>query len=462
MYLFYVSLGVKRIWIRARIDPLDGRGPEFQGRNTAMSINRRQLLAGGAALATLPHFIGVSFARNGEVNVFSHRVHQTVSGGSGGGDVTRFFREATGGEVNWATFNTGPLHERVFREASLNESTVDVAYLLNSRVTPDIASLFEPLEPFMERAPLEDINDIFPGLRDAMTFDGQLHAVPIRHATAGFHYNEEILAERGVSPPETIEEFLEAAKQCTFTRDDGSSVVGFGLAGVALAELMAFARAWNADFVTPDMRVVANEPPMVTAVTAIRDLFEAGAMPRDMMTMNSEDMNLLMQSGRAAMTVTSFSRNRLYNDPEKSQVAGKVKTTFLPISETLKGEFEAAPTRTEFWSMAIPKNSQNKDLAWEFIRTMSLPEATIAAALNGNGPVRASAYENEQLLESLPYAKAEQKALTVARVPLPAFDEAARAADMLKEETETAVLGIKTPQEAMDDLTRRVQELIES
>ena len=50
--------------------------------------------------------------------------------------------------------------------------------------------------------------------------------------------------------------------------------------------------------------------------------------------------------------------------------------------------------------------------------------------------------------------------LQVARVPLPAFDEAARAADLFREEAEAAVLGMKTPEEAMASLVKRVQPLL--
>ena len=50
--------------------------------------------------------------------------------------------------------------------------------------------------------------------------------------------------------------------------------------------------------------------------------------------------------------------------------------------------------------------------------------------------------------------------LKVARVPLPAFDEAARAGDLFKEEAEAAVLGMKTPEEAMASLVKRVQPLL--
>ena len=50
--------------------------------------------------------------------------------------------------------------------------------------------------------------------------------------------------------------------------------------------------------------------------------------------------------------------------------------------------------------------------------------------------------------------------LKVARVPLPAFDEAARAGDIFKEEAEAAVLGMKTPEEAMAAVAQRVKPLL--
>ena len=81
-------------------------------------------------------------------------------------------------------------------------------------------------------------------------------------------------------------------------------------------------------------------------------------------------------------------------------------------------------------------------------------------AINGNGPVRASAYADARVKQRLPYAEDEKKVLLVARAPMPAFDNAQRAADFFKEEAEAAVLGMKTPQKAMDDLAVRVRPLL--
>jgi multiple sugar transport system substrate-binding protein len=427
-----------------------------------MGLTRRHFIASATASAALPGLGGISFAQGKEVNIFTHRVMENVSKGTGGGDVTKAFTDETGAKVNWVTFETGPLHDRVFREASLGESTVDVAYLLNTYVSPRIASLFEPLEPFMERDPIENFEDIFPGLVDAVTFEDKVYAVPYRHATAGLHYNEEIFAECGISgPPKTIEEFIDIAKRCTKTRPDGTPAVGFIMPGVAYTEVIAFARAWDADFITRDMKLVADQPPMIKALKAIKELYDAGAIPRNLVGMKAEDANTWMQTGRAAMAVSSMSRNGLYNDPAKSQAAGKIKTTFFPVAEDLVSKYNGvAPTRVEFWSMAIPKNSQNKELAWKFIRSMSSLDATVKAALNGNGPVRNAAYEDPRIKEQLAYAQAERQILNVARVPLPTFDEAARATDYFKEEAETVVLGIKTPEQAMADLVARVKPLL--
>lgn len=428
-----------------------------------MRLSRRHFLAGTTAACAMPFMGGVSFGQAGELNVFAHRVLQNVSNGTAGGDVTVPFTQATGAKVNWVTFETGPLHDRVFREASLEQSSVDVAYLLNTYATPRVATLFEPLDSFMEQDPITNFDDIFPGLVDAVTFDGKLFAVPYRHASTGLHYNEAIFAEFGVqAPPKTIEEFIEIAKKCTGTRPNGTPVVGFILPGLAYPEVIAFARAWDADFITSDFKVVVNSPAMVKALTAIKELYEAGAVPRNLIGMKAEDANTWMQTGRAAMAMSSMSRNGLYNDPQKSQTAGQVKTTYFPVSEELLSKYKVAPAKVEFWSMAIPKNSKNKDLAWKFIKAMSSPEATIAAALNGNGPVRNSTYDDPRIIERLPYAQAEREVLAVSRVPLPAFDEAARAADYFKEEAEAAILGMKTPQQAMDDLAARVKPLLPS
>lgn len=98
-------------------------------------------LAGGAARAQ----------QGGPFNVFTHRVMQTVSTGAQGGDITRDWAARNGVSVQWTTFDTGPLQERLFREASLGETSVDVGFVVNTQVVPRAASLFEPLDDYLKK-----------------------------------------------------------------------------------------------------------------------------------------------------------------------------------------------------------------------------------------------------------------------------------------------------------------------
>jgi multiple sugar transport system substrate-binding protein len=424
-----------------------------------MTISRRSLIGS----ATLAAGLAASGARAQaqRLNIYSHRVHRTVATGTQGGDITEAWSRRTGIAIEWVTFDTGPLQERLFREASLRETSVDIGFLLNTQAVPRVATLFEPLDEYMARDPVEDAADIFPGMLQGMTIGGKLYGLPFRHASSGLHYNEEILAERGItSPPRTIEELVEVAKRCTYTRSNGTPVVGFLLPGVTYPNVIDIARAWDGEFITPDMKCVANEKPMVNAITLLRELFVAGAFPRNFAGISTEEVNVWMQNGRAALIINSMGRNQIYNDPQRSQFPGKIKTTTIPVSRELAGRFEVAPAKVEFWGMAIPRASRNKERAWSLMKEMVSRENTLKAALNGNGPVRNSTYDDARIRARVPYADAERAVLKVARVPMPAFDQAARAADFFKEEAEAAVLGMKTPQQAMDDLVRRVQPLL--
>jgi multiple sugar transport system substrate-binding protein len=425
-------------------------------------LDRRRFVSGAVALPALGLLSGRAGAQAaGPLNVFAHRVMQTVSTGNQGGDITKPWSTQSGVAVQWTTFDTGPLQERLFREASLNETTVDVGFLLNTQAAPRVSQLFEPLDEYMKKDPIEAPDDVFPGLLEGMKVGGKLIAVPFRHASSGLHYNEQLLSEKGFNkPPETIEEMVTIAKACSAPRDGGPPVVGLITPGVTYPNVIDIARAWDGDFITPDFKYVGDKEPMLNAVKLLRDLFEAKAFPRNFATLSPEDVNVWMQQGRAALSLQSMGRNRIYNDPAKSQFSGKIKTVAVPISAGLKSKYAVAPAKVEFWGLVIPKNAKRKDLSWSFIKAMLTKPATLGAALNGNGPVRNSTYEDAGFRAQVPYADEERRVLKVARVPLPAFDEANRAGDFFKEEVEAAVLGLKKVEDAMASLGQRVKLLL--
>ena len=116
------------------------------------------------------------------------------------------------------------------------------------------------------------------------------------------------------------------------------------------------------------------------------------------------------------MTNNPFNRYVNYNDPKASKYPGKIAVMALPLGVDGK----PMPAKTSVWAMAIPRNARNKERSWSLIRELSLPESTVAETLNGNGPVRPSAYEDAKVKALIPYAAAEKQALGSARWSCPA------------------------------------------
>jgi multiple sugar transport system substrate-binding protein len=231
------------------------------------------------------------------------------------------------------------------------------------------------------------------------------------------------------------------------------------LASELAAFPVQFARAFGGDFISPELKLVPDPDALERAIATMRGLYEAGALPRSYATTSNEDQVTWMQQGRAAFTLLPFARYAQLNNKDQSRYPGRIKAIEFPMSEALRGKTKMASV-VEFWAMSIPANTRDKELGWSFIRAMSSRAVTLGAARNGNGPVRLSTYREPSFADSQPLAAIEAKALENARVPLPAFPEAVRAQSIFVEEVQLAVLGRKTPKEAVAAVQSRVRPLL--
>ena len=299
-------------------------------------MTRREWLAVGAG-AALAGGVPAARAQSVELSVFGHRVHQAAATTGAGGDVTAAWRESTKNGVSWVTLgDVNAIHERLLREASLGNTSIDLAYLLNGRAIPRNLALFETLDAFMKEAPIEDFADFAPGLVAPLRSKAGLHGVPVRHAINTIIVNEELFAERGVDPNfKTFEQMIEAMRKMTYKRADGTQVVGMAFTPVFASNFLTLARCLGGDYMTSDKQIVAGEAPMVQLLTTLAELHKAGAMPRNWATLNNEEITTLMQQGRAAMTVNPYARLASYNDPAKGKFAGKLKPVNPPMAAAI-------------------------------------------------------------------------------------------------------------------------------
>ena len=419
--------------------------------------NVLKMLSGTTLAAAVGPLSAVRALAADRITIIAHAVHRTAATTGAGGDVLAPWRSKNASEVEWLTFGVEAVNERAMKEASLSEGNADVVFILDRYTGPQFAGLFEDLRAWQAKDPIPDFAEIPAGMLAAHTFGGKLTAVPYRHATHGLHYNTEFFAERGVSgPPATVEQAIALAEKLSFKRADGVQVYGLVMNFDDPSTPIDWVRGFGGDFITPDYKIVVDQPPAVRGVTAICDLYKKGVLPKNSLSLKTEDVTTFMQQGRAAMTNNPFNRFVNYNDPKASKYVGKIAVVPLPLAVDGK----PLPAKTSVWAMAIPRNAKNKERAWSLIKHLSLRENTIAATLNGNGPVRPSAYEDAKVKALIPYASAEKDALASAKLVVPGFANAAKSMDIFIEELGLAMLGNKEPQAAMSEVRKRVQPLL--
>jgi multiple sugar transport system substrate-binding protein len=422
-------------------------------------LTRRSVLAGAAAAALAPR-ASVAEDKPAKLTIVAHRVHQLCATEGPAGDVTAAWRARTGVALEWVTLDLNAIHDRLLREASLSRSQVGLGFMLNTRAVPEALKLFEPLDAFLASAPIEDFPDLQPRFVDTFRSGASHVGIPCRHAVNALHYNAAILEARGLeAPPPFIDGLLEAARKISHTRADGTRVAAFGFEADNYPTLVMMVRAFGGDFITEDYKIHADQPAMVKALTLLRDLYAEGHLPKTITAMSQNDLIGAMQAGQVAIEAFPFGRTVLFNDPKVSKYPGRFKTTFLFSNEDIQARGELVST-AEFWSMVIPRNAAYKELAWDLVRELSSKANTVAQAINGNGPVRASAYRDPRLQEAVSYAAQEAEALKWSRVPMPAFAKSAQAKDIVVEEMQAAMLGMTTPEVAARNMARRIKPLL--
>lgn len=423
-----------------------------------MKFLKKSMLAAGVALclgAVLPASAQTT------VTVLSHKVHENVArglvAGTTGGDVAGEWANANNVTLNWVTGNIDPIHDRLGRELSLGESSVDLAFVINKFHTPRIAALLEPLDERIAAGPIEILDSIPEPLKKALTHEGKLTAIPFRHATTGLHWNKTLFAEQGLDrAPRTLDELLEYARKMSYTRSDGTRVAGLIMnSGDEHVAVLTLLSAFGARLFDDDGKVVADSPEMIEGLSTMAELYKEGVLAQNYATMTIDDVITAVQNGQAAMAIDPFARYAVYNNPESSRFPGEIDVVVMPSAVNPEGT-----AITEIWSMAIPRNAKNKDLAYSLMQALSGKEATIRIALNANGPVDPTAYSDARLQEKLPYTQAEAEALKIAQVIPSSFDRSIEAAAIFREESQAAVLGLKSAEDAAAAMQSRIERLM--
>ena len=118
-------------------------------------------------------------------------------------------------------------------------------------------------------------NDFTQSLVQRMTYKGKLYAVPQVIDMQLLVYRKSLLKAAGVTPPQTFDELVAAAKKLTT-----SDVKGLFLGNDGGVGVMGGPALWSvgADYLTTDNKVGFDDPNVAKALTGLHSLFTSGSL----------------------------------------------------------------------------------------------------------------------------------------------------------------------------------------
>jgi multiple sugar transport system substrate-binding protein len=307
-----------------------------------------------------------------------------------------------------------------------------------------------PVEEFILRTDREvlALDDFIPAVvSEQGMWQDRIYGLPCIQAVFGLHYRTDLFERYGMKVPQTWEELRETARQLNLKEPGVYGITFMGRRGVQLQctydnMLWSFGGEWfDASY-----RPTINSKAAVDALEFFKSLIPYA--PPGVLTYDWDENANAFAQGKAAMTIQWQNAAPTFYNPEKSKIVGKFAFTRIVGQPQPDGQIRRTPTFGG-WSLQIPRDSRNKEAAWEFIVWASCPEIDPRLAYSQPGsrfsglqdPEMQKTYvEYTGMLESLPIAKGRPRIAPYSEL-----------ADALEVAVSEAMTGTKTAKRALDE-----------
>jgi multiple sugar transport system substrate-binding protein len=159
------------------------------------------------------------------------------------------------------------------------------------------------LEPITDVVKEVGVEDYWPGSMREVTYKGEIYGLPDQANSDMLFYRKDLLAEKGVTPPQTWDELLKSAKQLT---GGGHYGIAYGLGSTDGNKIIwDFMRTNNASVFDKNLKVVFDTAETREALQMLKDL--APYTPPGTINMSTTDGRVNALRGTVPMVITSTS-----------------------------------------------------------------------------------------------------------------------------------------------------------
>ena len=347
-----------------------------------------------------------------------------------------------------------------YRETTIiNLSTGSSSYDIiwgNSADIQDFASKgwLEPLNPYFAKYNAQYHLEDFPeGVLKNLRHQDKVYALPIFINVMFFFYRKDLLDAKGIKPPQTFDEYLQAAKALT-TREQYGTTMCLKRVDAALNEFHWYLHGHGGQWFDAKWKPTFNSPEGVKALETLKEMTKY-APPGVTSNANDECM-VALQQGLVAMGLQWDSRAAAMEDPRSSKVVGKMEWTAPPSTKGVP-----AGQRIAIGSFAISKFTKaNKDLIFRTLaETLSRENMRGAAKLAL--PSRAPLLKEPELVKQNRHWPAALAAIQAAEA-YPLLPEFLEIGEGVTLKLQQALAGELTPKQALDQAAKDAGELLQA
>jgi len=336
------------------------------------------------------------------------------------------------------------LHDKIVTSAPAG--TYDVVHL----------DVIWPAE-FASKGLITDVTDQFPaewetdmlgGALSSAEYQGKYYGVPWGPSTKLFFYNADMVAKVGATPDDlkTWDGVLAVAKKI---KDAG--LVKYPLAwswSQAEALICDYAQmlgAFGGSFTDASGKLTVNDGPGVEALTWMKKTIDDGLTDPASLTLLEDGTVKSMAAGNTAMEINWESTFRDLSDPSISTIVGKAAVAPTPAGPT--GDH---PGVNGSMALAIGAKSTHQAAAWKFIEYVT-SEAVQEQFVTSSMTNWKASYTKPEITKTNPEVFAAAGPAYDSMILRPAVANYNPVSQILQVEIQNALLGRKTPQQAMDD-----------
>lgn len=338
-------------------------------------------------------------------------------------DLSRHFEAANPDiELRWVVLEENILRQRTTTDVASQGGQFDVL-TIGSYETP-IWARRDWLLPLQLPASY-DVNDLLTPIREGLSSDGQLYAVPFYGESSMLYYRKDLFDQAGIAVPEQPT-YTQIQQWASRVHDPANGVYGICLRGKPgwgenMAFLSTLVNTFGGRWFDMEWQPTINTPEWKNAVSYYINLLNNYGPPGA--SSNGFNENLaLFSTGRCGMWIDATVAAGLLSNPKESQVYNTIGFTRAPVAEYPNGS-----NWLWAWALAVPKTSKSPEAAQRFVAWATSKEyIQLVAKENGWVAVppgtRTSTYANPNYQQAAPFTEIVLRSIESADITRPAVE----------------------------------------